>query len=106
MSVNIGQLYRKRTVRKLDGSIVDMTDEANGGAIISKGRVVNQERVDELAKLEEDRRIAGQAQANQVVAPAHVAEDRTTAPSKVAELEKKVESMSGDIAAILKLLQK
>lgn len=104
MAINVGHLFRKRTVRKLDGSIYELSDEADGGVIISKGRVVNQEKINELAKKEEDRRVAGQAEANQTVAPVNV--DRTIAPSKVDALEKKVEGMETNIKAILELLQK
>jgi hypothetical protein len=32
--INIGHLHRKRTVRRMSGEIIDLTDEANGGAII------------------------------------------------------------------------
>ena len=42
MSVNIGHLYKKRTVRRLSGNIIDMVDESNGGVNISRGNVVNQ----------------------------------------------------------------
>lgn len=102
--INIGHLHRKRTVRRLNGEIIDLTDETKGGAIISKGRVVNQEAIDEMAKKEMDRQSAATAVTAQVASP-H-AEERTAQPSKMQELEKKVESMEGNIAQILKLLQK
>lgn len=104
MSVNIGQLFRKRTVRKLDGSIYDLVDEADGGVIISKGRIVNQEKIDELAKKQKDRETAAQAITQQVSHP--TAPDRTSSPSKVDALEKKVEGMETKLDAILKALQK
>lgn len=106
MTVKIGTLYRKRTVRKLDGSIYEMSDEADGGAIISKGQVVNQDKVNELAKKQKDRQVAAQAQQHQTVAPTAQEEIRTVAPTKVEALEKKVEGMEGDIKKILELLQK
>jgi len=102
--VQVGQLFRKRTVRNLDGSIRDMVDEADGGVIIANGRVVNQAKIDELAKIEEDRRTAAQAQTQQAAAP-HIAE-RNAAPSRVEELEKKVEDMGDKLDRILKALDK
>lgn len=104
MSVKVGQLFRKRTVRKLDGSIFDLVDETDGGVIISKGRIVNQAKIDELAKKEEDRKIAGKAQAQQITST--TAPDRTVNPSKMDELEKKVDGMETKLDAILKALQK
>ena len=44
--VKEGHLYRKRTVRRMNGEIIDMVDEADGGVIIAKGRVVNQDKID------------------------------------------------------------
>lgn len=105
--INIGHLYKKRTVRKLDGSIFELSDEADGGVIISRGRVVNQEKIDELAKKEEDRRTAATAFVNPQSAPVGVdTEERNIAPSKVEKLEKEVNEMKDNIAAILSLLQK
>ncbi len=103
--INIGHLYKKRTVRKMDGSIYHMVDEANGGVIIQGGRVVNQEAVDELARKELDRKTAAVAFTQEVAAPSQVIEERTAAPTKVEKLEKEMESLKGDIASILKLLQ-
>lgn len=104
--VQVGTLFKKRTIRKLDGSIYEMLDEADGGVIISKGQVVNQDKVNEIAKKEADRRMAAQAQQHQTVAPAAQEEIRAVAPTKVEALEKKVEGMETDIKTILALLQK
>ena len=99
-----GHLYRKRTVRSLSGNIIDMSDEANGGVIISKGRVVNQEYVDELARKEADRKLAGKAMAEQVTIPD--APDRTAPPSRIDELEKRINSQDAKLDAILAALNK
>lgn len=104
MTVNIGHLHRKRMVRNLKGQIIDWTDETDGGDIIRKGRVVNQEKIDEEARKEEDRRTAAQAITAQVSSP-H-AEERTVAPTKMQELEKKVEGMESKLDAILAALKK
>ena len=84
-----------------------MSDQANGGVIISKGRVVNQERVDELARIEEDKKNAAVAFANPLPAPVNApVEERNAAPGRMDVLEKKVGDMEGNINKILDLLQK
>ena len=111
-SINIGHLYKKRTIRNLDGSIKFMEDEANGGVLIRNGQVINQERINELARIEEDKRKAATAFTQPAEASPDVVhvERNTVAPkvgeSKVEQLEKKVEGMENNIAAILALLQK
>ena len=105
-NVNIGHLYKKRTIRNLSGGIIDMVDEANGGVIISKGRVVNQNRVDELAAQERDKKSAATAFTAEVAAPQAIIEQRTVAPTKMQELEKKVEAQDEKLNQILELLKK
>jgi len=126
MGVQVGQLFRKRTVRNLDGSIRELSDEANGGVIISNGRVVNQERINEMARIEQDKANAGQASAHQVESP-NVAQ-RTgekpvdtivphtpppvtpptpeVVPEPKPDLEKRVDDMDTKLDAILKALNK
>ena len=111
MTINVGHLYKKRTVRRLSGNIIDLIDEANGGYIIKGGRVVNQERFDELRKIEEDKKVAAQAILHQKVDES--APDRTVAPNKMEELEKKnealntkVDALDTKLDAILKALNK
>lgn len=107
MTIQIGQLYKKRTVRKLDGSIYEMLDETNGGVIISRGNVVNQKRIDELAKIEEDRRNSATAFIAPEQAPAGVnVEERNIAPSKLEVLEKRIDSQDAKLDAILLALKK
>ena len=104
-NINVGHLFRKRTVRSLSGNIIDMSDEANGGVIISKGRVVNQEYINELARKEEDRKLAGKAMAEQVTTSN--APDRTVTPSqvnKLADLEKRIDGQDAKLDAILAAL--
>lgn len=102
--INVGHLYRKRTVRNLRGEIVDLRDDTNGGVIISKGQIVNQGVINEMAAKEHDRQTAAQALTVQVESP-H-AEERVVAPSKMQELEKKVEGMESKLDAILNALKK
>ena len=106
-NVQVGQLFRKRTVRNLSGQIIDMLDETDGsGVIISKGRVMNEEKVIELNKKEEDRKLASVAMTQEVQAPQAIAEQRTIAPTKMQELEKKVEEQDKKLDMILELLKK
>jgi len=123
MSVNVGHLYKKRTVRKLDGSIYELSDEADGGAIISKGRVVNQERINELAKIEQDKQAAAGAAAHAVESPNANARNGLAKDAKIVEqpitsadagearpatetLEKRVDEMETKLDQILKAVQK
>lgn len=89
--VIVGDLSRKRTVRKLSGQLVDLLDEANGGWIIKGGQIVNQTRYDELRKIEEDKAKAGQAQHHAVVPPPDVQEMREGKPNRMENIEKRIE---------------
>ena len=104
MSVQVGTLYRKRTVRRLDGSIRDLIDEANGGVIIANGQVVNEEAVIQLNAKEDDRRSAA-TEATQIDIAPEIAEQRVVAPTKMQELEKKVAEQDTKLDAILELLK-
>lgn len=83
-----------------------MTDESNGGVIISRGKVVNQERIDELAQLEKDRQTAAQAVTQPVSVPQELSEQRVTAPTKLQEMEKRIEAQDAKLDAILAALSK
>ncbi len=103
MTVQVGELKRKRVVRKMDGSIIDWSDDTDGsGKIIDKGRVVNQQKIDEYVQKEKDKEMAAKAESLQVVR--EDAPDRTVNPTKQAELEKKVEGLESDIKQILAIL--
>lgn len=100
-------LHRKRTVRNLNGNIIDMTDDY-GRPIVVKGNVVNQGALDEIAFKERDKQMAGQAQAHTLeVAPEQVAErtQAPAAPSKIQQIEEDVAELKGSIGQILALLQ-
>ena len=102
-NINVhGRMAKKSTVRDMNGRIINMVDETNGGYIIKNYQVVNQEAYNEILKKEEDRKLAAKAitmQKTEENAP-----DRTVAPSKVDALEKKVEGMETKLDAILKAL--
>ncbi len=96
-------LHRKRTVRNLRGDIIDMTDDY-GRPIIAKGNIVNQQAVDEIVLKEQDKQSAAQAQT--IIVDSPHAEERVAAPTKMQELEKKVEGMESKLDAILNALKK
>lgn len=107
MSGNInvsGHMARKSVVRDLNGNIINMLDETDGGWIIRNRQVVNQEKYQALLQKEEDKKLAAQAIIHQKVDDN--APDRSVAPSKVEALEKRVEDMDSKLDAILKAIKK
>lgn len=104
MSVQVGHLARKRTVKDMAGNIIDMMDEVNGGYIVKGRQIVNPERWAELQAIEEDKKLAAKAVTMQKVD--EKAPDRTVIPGKVEELEKKVTAMDDKLNAILEALKK
>mgnify|MGYP001609973239 CR=1 FL=1 len=105
MTVNIGHLYKKRTIRNLDGSIRLLQDDTMGGTIIRDGQVVNQAAIEIMAEKEKDRQTAA-TEATQVSVPQAIVEERTVAPTKMQELEKRIDSQDTKLDAILDLLKK
>lgn len=103
--VEIGHLYKKRLIRNLDGSIRLLQDDTMGGMIIRDGQVVNQQAVDIMAEKQKDRETAA-TEATQVVVPQAVVEERQVAPTKMQEMEKRIETQDEKLDAILKLLKK
>ena len=110
MTVRVSNhLAKKRIVKNMNGQIIDMFDETNGGWIVQKGRVVNKERWDELLKIEQDRRDAAKAITFQKVD--ENAPDRTVSPqeamknqSKMEELETRLNKQDEKLDAILKAI--
>jgi len=113
MSINFNPsgLRKKSILRDTNGRIINWLDEANGGWIIRNRQVLNQARYDEELQKEKDKLTASKAIAEQVVAtPENLALRtgvlRTDNPSKVDELEKKVNDMDSKLEAILKAVAK
>ena len=104
-----GTLYKKMIRRDLSGNIIDFRDDANGGWIIRDRQIINQARIDELAKIEEDKRKASTAEANAIQAPPEVVEQRLGNPSvsnaKIDALEKRINSQDAKLDAILLALK-
>lgn len=104
-------MYKKRIVRNMTGQIIDLFDEADGGWIIQKGRVVNPERYQDMLQKEQDRRDAAQAVVHQKVA--EDAPDRTVTGTeaikqgtRLDELEEKIKAQDTKLDAILSALKK
>jgi hypothetical protein len=106
MSVTVGTLYRKSILRDMSGNIINLRDETNGGWIIQNRQVVNQEKFDELVKIEQDRQTAALAESQTIQAPAHVVENRSVAPGKLEALEKRISEQDSKLDAILAALSK
>jgi hypothetical protein len=117
MSINFNPsgLRKKSILRDTNGRIINWLDETDGGWIIKNRQVVNQERYDIELQKEKDKHTASSAIAEQVVAsPENLAlrtgiirtDSPTADPSKVDELEKKVEGMESKLDAILSALAK
>jgi len=111
INFNPSGLRKKSILRDTNGRIINWLDEANGGWIIKNRQVVNQARYDEELQKEKDKLTASSAIAEQVVAtPENLALRtgiiRTDNPSKVDELEKKVNDMDSKLEAILKAVAK
>lgn len=76
-NINIApRMARRSVVRDIRGNIIDLLDESDGGYIIRKGVIVNQEKYDEIKKKEADRKEAAQAMAKAVTPPPEVVEMR------------------------------
>lgn len=93
----------------MSGNIIDWFDEANGGWIIRKYQVVNPERFNEIQKKQKDKEEAAKVLGQAIADPAsfrnpEASADREVAPSKVADLEKRVNNMQEGIDKILEFL--
>ena len=96
-------------VRNLQGQIIDMLDETDGGWIIQKGRVVNQVKYDEYVQKEKDKQEAAKAIIHAINNPNAPVEARNQAPAqngKVDALEKRMDGMEGKLDQILNALKK
>jgi hypothetical protein len=104
-------LMRKSTMKDINGNIINLIDEANGGYIIRNRQIVNQARWDELQKIEQDKREAALASTKAIESPnAHLrtqtAEVAQKQINKVDELEERLNKQDEKLDAILKALQK
>lgn len=104
-------MAKKSTMKDLNGNIINLVDETDGGWIIRGRQVVNQEKWDALVKKEQDRIEASKAAANAIASPN--AEIRNQSPevarqelSKVNDLEKRIDAQDKKLDAILEALKK
>ena len=105
-TTQVGNLFKKSILRNLDGRIREMRDDANGGWIIKNYQIVNHERWDELVKIEEDKKKAAQAQSLGVVPAPEILEQRSATPSKIQELETRMNEQDKKLDTIISLLKK
>lgn len=108
-SINVGHLYKKRIVRNTNGDIIDWLDETDGGWIIRKGQIINQEKIDEYKKKEEDKRLASQAILHQKVdedAPDRTvtADEAIKNQSRIDTIEKRLDGTDEKLDKILSML--
>jgi len=111
-------MAKRRIVKDLQGNIVDLYQEGDGGWIVRGREVVNQDKWNELQQKEQDKIKAAQASAMAKVD--ENAPDRTVGlieaienvkkasvqEEKVAKLEEKVGDIDNKLDAILKALSK
>lgn len=102
-SVNVGHLAKNRVIRDMSGNIIDWYNEANGGWIIKGRQVVNQDKFQEYLKIEQDKQEAATAITKQID---NDVPERIAAPSRVDDLEVKVNDMGSKLDAILTALNK
>lgn len=96
-------------MRDMNGNIINLLDETNGGYIIKNRQVVNQERWNEILKMEQDKREAALASTKAVSSPnAHLRNGTPTPtqPDKVTELETRLNKQDEKLDAIINLLNK
>lgn len=108
MSVQIGHLNKDRLVKDMGGNIIDWYREAHGGWIIRGREIVNKEAWQKHLDIQKDK--AEAAKAVGLAKSDANAPDRTVAPSKINDLEAKIDAMKKDtdtkFDAIMKALQK
>lgn len=104
-NVNVaGRMMKKSIVKDMNGNIINMMDELNGGWIVRNRQIVNPTRWAELQKIEQDKREAAKAASLAVNNPQ--APDRTATPSKVDALEQRVNGLDAKLDQILNALKK
>lgn len=107
MSTQVGKLMRNKIVKDFNGNIIDWFDEANGGWIVQKRQIVNEERWNQHLQKQKDKLEAASA-----VAKAKIRDDYpqnapgNNASDKVKELETKVNAMDSKLDAILNAMKK
>lgn len=103
MATKVGKLHKNRIVRDLRGNIVDWIDEADGGWIVQKGQVVNPDKWNEHLQKEKDRQEAAKAVTLQAT---NDVPERASTPSKVEELEKRMDGIDDKLDSILNALKR
>lgn len=111
-------MAKKAITKDLNGNIINMLDETNGGYIIRNRQIVNQDRWNEILKKEEDRKLAAQAILHQRVDPDVSDRSKLGIPASEAlknlnnknmvnnsKLEERVSGLESKLDNIIKLLE-
>jgi len=112
MGVEIaGRMSRRKLVKDLQGNIIDLLDESDGGWIVRNRNIVNEEKWAELQKKEQDK-----IEASKAIAMAKTNEnapDRTvdlkTAEENIkkqSDTDKRIDGLESKLDKILKALDK
>lgn len=96
MTINVsGHMARKSVVKDMNGNIINLIDETDGGWIIRNRQVVNPEKFLALVQKEKDKKEAALA-VTQAVSNT-TAPDRTMSPSKMDEMMKKIAELEAKL---------
>jgi len=106
-AINVsGHLSKKSIVKDMSGNIINLFDEAGGGWIIRNRSVVNVELYNKYVEVEKDKREAAKAASSPASAPSASPEQRSVAPSKLEEMDKRIDGLDSKLDAILKAINK
>lgn len=108
MTTVVGRLAKNKIVKDLNGGIIDWFDEANGGWIVQKRMIVNQEVWNNHLQKEQDKIEAASAISKAKIRDDYPenADGTNSSSPKVQELENKVNAMDDKLNAIIEALKK
>lgn len=114
-------MARKSITKDMNGNIINLIDETDGGYIVRNRQVVNHDKWNKLVQIEQDRREAAKAALEAIAVSAELAELRNktgVTPEQVeqakkgqhvevkTDIEKRVDGLEDKLDQILKALQK
>lgn len=96
MTVQVaGRMFRKSSTKDINGNLINMIDETDGGWIVRNRQIVNPEKWNEYQKREKDKQEAAKAihhQKTDTNAP-----DRSVAPNQIDALKKEMGDFKKDV---------
>jgi hypothetical protein len=115
-------MARKSVTKDMNGNIINLIDETDGGYIVRARQIVNPEKWNKLVEAEQARRDSAKAMTEAVAAPPEIVALRNQTgvtvetlakvqsgekvPDKVDQLEQRMNEQNDKLNAILKALQK